>query len=242
MRRCQDWMLLSIAASSLLMAGGCMAEVQTTAATSSRKEASVSKFSYPETRRVDQVDEYHGVKVADPYRWLEADVRESPEVAAWVKQQNEIARKFLDSIPQRPAIENRLTELWNYERYSTPTQEGGKYFYLKNDGLQNQPVLYVADSYSAEGRVLVDPNEWSEDGTIALSSFSPSEDGRYVAYGRSEAGSDWRQVYVLGDPPAGPTRTRCRRRGATRETPRPPERPCRLPAPGISTPIPSGRR
>ena len=104
-------------------------------------------MKYPETRRVDQVDEYFGVKVPDPYRWLEADVRESPEVAEWVKKQNEIARKYLDAIPQRHAIEKRLTELWNYERYSPPVQKGGKYFYLKNDGLQNQPVLYVADSY-----------------------------------------------------------------------------------------------
>jgi prolyl oligopeptidase len=152
---------------------------------------------YPDTRRVDQVDEYFGVKVSDPYRWLEADVRESDEVAAWVKAQNKIARAFLDAIPQRPAIEKRLTELWNYERYSTPTQEGSKYFYTKNDGLQNQAVLYVADSYSGEGRVLIDPNEWSHDGTVALSSFSPSEDGRYLAYARSEAGSDWQQVFVL---------------------------------------------
>ncbi|MCI0335916.1 MAG: prolyl oligopeptidase family serine peptidase [Planctomycetes bacterium] len=154
-------------------------------------------MKYPETRRVDQVDEYHGVKVPDPYRWLEADVRESAEVADWVQQQNEIARKFLDAIPERSEIERRLTELWNYERYSTPTEEGGKYFYTKNDGLQNQSVLYVANSYSDEGRVLIDPNQWSEDGTVALSSYSPSEDGRYLAYARSEAGSDWQQVFVL---------------------------------------------
>jgi prolyl oligopeptidase len=153
--------------------------------------------AYPETRRVEQVDEYFGMKVADPYRWLEADVRESDEVAAWVQAQNKVARAFLDAIPQRAAIEKRLTELWNYERYSPPTHEGGKYFYSKNDGLQNQAVLYVADTYSGEGRVLIDPNQWSEDGTIALSSFSPSEDGRYLAYARSEAGSDWQQVFVL---------------------------------------------
>ena len=152
---------------------------------------------YPETRRVNQVDEYHGVKVADPYRWLEADVRESPEVAEWVRQQNGIARKFLDAIPKRPAIERRLTELWNYERYSPPEQQGGRYFYLKNDGLQNQSVLYVSDSYQAEGRMLIDPNKWSADGTIALSAFAPTEDGRYLAYSRSEAGSDWQEIYVL---------------------------------------------
>jgi prolyl oligopeptidase len=154
-------------------------------------------MKYPETRRVEHVDEHFGVTVGDPYRWLEADVRESDEVAAWVKAQNEVARAFLDAIPQRAAIEKRLTELWNYERYSAPTHEGGKYFYSKNDGLQNQAVLYVADSYSGDGRVLIDPNEWSEDGTVALSSYSSSEDGRYLAYARSEAGSDWQQVFVL---------------------------------------------
>src|SRR3954453_18390301 len=108
-----------------------------------------TKMKYPETRRVDHVDEYFGVRVLDPYRWLEADVRESPEVAEWVKKQNAIARKYLDAIPQRHAIEERLTELWNYERYSPPMQKGGRYFFSKNNGLQNQPVLYVADSYKA---------------------------------------------------------------------------------------------
>jgi prolyl oligopeptidase len=144
-------------------------------------------MKYPETRRIDQVDEFHGVKVADPYRWLEADVRESDEVAEWVRKQNAVAREFLDAIPQRGAIEKRLTELWNYERYSAPIEEGGKYFYTKNDGLQNQPVLYVADDYKSEGRVLLDPNTWSKDGTVALSTFSPRDDGKYLAYARSEA-------------------------------------------------------
>jgi prolyl oligopeptidase len=164
------------------------------AGTRNEKDATMK---YPQTRRGKDFDEYHGIKVPDPYRWLEADVRESQEVAEWVKKQNEIARKYLDAIPQRPAIEKRLTELWNYERYSAPTQEGGKYFFTKNDGLQNQSVLYVANAPDDEGRVLVDPNDWSEDGTIAMPSFKPSEDGRYLAYSRSEAGSDWQQVYVL---------------------------------------------
>jgi prolyl oligopeptidase len=155
------------------------------------------KFKYPESRRVDQVDEFHGVKVEDPYRWLEADVRESSEVAEWVAAQNKLARAYLDAIPQRPEIARRLTELYDYERYSVPTQQGGKYFYSKNDGLQNQPVLYVADSFDADGRVLVDPNKWSEDGTVAMRSFSVSDDGRYLAYARADAGSDWQQIYVL---------------------------------------------
>jgi prolyl oligopeptidase len=152
---------------------------------------------YPETRRVDTADKYHGVKVADPYRWLEADVRESPEVAAWVKQQNEAARAYLDAIPERPQIERRLSELWNYARFSTPVEEAGRYFYLKNDGLQDQAVLYVADTYDAEGRLLLDPNQWSEDGTVALADFAPSPDGKLVAYARSEAGSDWQQIFLV---------------------------------------------
>jgi prolyl oligopeptidase len=178
--------------------GGCVAESETTAATSTaKKEEVTSKRHYPDTRRVDQLDEFHGVKVADPYRWLESDVRESAEVAEWVKAQNKIAREFLDAIPQRGSIEKRLTELWNYERYSPPVEEGDRYFYTKNDGLQNQSVLYVAESYDGEGRLLLDPNTWSEDGTIAMTTFSPRDDGKYLAYARSEAGSDWQQIYVL---------------------------------------------
>ena len=102
------------------------------------------------------------------------------------------------STPSRSGrqIERRLTELWNYARYSPPIEEGGKYFYLKNDGLQNQAVLYVADSYDGEGRVLFDPNKWSKDGTIALADFAASDDGKLLAYARSEAGSDWQQIYV----------------------------------------------
>jgi prolyl oligopeptidase len=152
---------------------------------------------YPETRRVEQTDEYHGVKVADPYRWLEGDVRESPEVAEWVVKQNEIARAYLDAIPQRPQILRHLTEIWNYERYSAPQQQGGRYFYLRNDGLQNQAVLFVADKYNGDGHVLIDPNTWSKDGTIALAHYEPSKDGKLLAYSKAEAGSDWQQIYVL---------------------------------------------
>jgi prolyl oligopeptidase len=154
-------------------------------------------LEYPETRRVDQQDDYHGVKVADPYRWLETDVRESSEVADWVAKQNAVARAYLDAIPQRAQISRRLTEVWNYERFSVPRQKGGRYFYLKNDGLQNQAVLYVADKFDADGRILIDPNTWSKDGTIALAHFEPSRDGKRLAYAQTEAGSDWQQIYVL---------------------------------------------
>src|SRR5262245_13915651 len=171
----------------LATAGLFVVEVNA-AKTRPAKNDPMKMSKYPASRRVDQVDEYHGVKVPDPYRWLETDVRESPEVAAWVAEQNKIALAYLDSIPERPAIAKRLTELWNYERYSTPLEKGGKYFYSKNDGLQNQSVLYVADSYKADGRVLIDPNKWSKDGTIALSGYSATDDARYLAYARTESG------------------------------------------------------
>jgi prolyl oligopeptidase len=153
--------------------------------------------SYPKTRRVDQVDKFHGVEVADPYRWLEEDVRNSAEVAEWVKAQNTIAREYLDSIPLRKQIQERLTKLWNFERYSVPTHTAGKYFFMKNNGLQNQAVLYVADRYDGAGRVLIDPNKWSEDGTIALGEINESDDAKYLAYCRKEAGSDWSTIYMM---------------------------------------------
>ncbi|NOY43075.1 MAG: S9 family peptidase [Planctomycetes bacterium] len=152
---------------------------------------------YPETRRVDQTDNYHGTNVPDPYRWLEDDVRNSTEVAEWTKAQNQVTRSYLDRIPQRKKIYDRLTELWNYERYSVPSQKAGRYFYRKNNGLQNQAVLYVADDYTASGRVLLDPNTWSEDGTISLGSTWVSEDARYLAYSRRESGSDWSTIHVV---------------------------------------------
>jgi prolyl oligopeptidase len=152
---------------------------------------------YPQTRRGDQVDVYHGVQVADPYRWLEDDVRRSPEVADWVAAENRVTFRYLEAIPERDRIRRRLTELWNYPRYSSPFQEGGRYFYLKNDGLQNHAVLYTQESLEAKPRVLLDPNTWSKDGTVALAQMSVSDDGKYLAYGRAEAGSDWTTWHVL---------------------------------------------
>ncbi|MCW5961384.1 MAG: S9 family peptidase [Pyrinomonadaceae bacterium] len=150
-----------------------------------------NQISYPETKSVDQMDDYHGTKVADPYRWLEDD--NSAETKAWVEAQNKVTFAYLDTIPQREAIKKRLTELWNYEKYSAPFKEGGKYFYYKNDGLQNQSVLYVADSINDKGRVLLDPNTLSKDGTVALSGISISDDGKTLAYGIAVAGSDWQE-------------------------------------------------
>ncbi len=150
-----------------------------------------TKIEYPQTKKVEQTDDYHGTKVSDPYRWLEDD--NSAETKAWVKAENKVTFDYLNGIPERAAIKKRLTELWNYEKYSAPFKEGGKYFYYKNDGLQNQSVLYVADSVKDTGRVLLDPNKLSTDGTVALSGLSISDDGKTMAYGLSGAGSDWQR-------------------------------------------------
>ncbi|GIU82090.1 MAG: S9 family peptidase [Acidobacteria bacterium] len=149
------------------------------------------KLQYPQAKKVEQIDDYHGVKVADPYRWLENP--DSPDTRAWIEAQNKLTRDYLDKIPEREKIKQRLTELWNYERFSIPVKRGNKYFYLRNDGLQNQSVLYVTDSLKSPGRVLLDPNQLSKDGTVALMSFSISDDGKFLAYGLSSGGSDWQE-------------------------------------------------
>lgn len=152
---------------------------------------------YPMTERIEHYDDYFGTKVHDPYRWLEDDVRENPKVADWVKAQNEHTFGFLNQIPERDAINKRLTELWNFEKFGTPFQAGGRIYFYKNDGLQNQYVLYVQEDDASEPRVLIDPNEWSEDGTVALGGTAFSDDGRYLAYSIQDAGSDWRIWKVM---------------------------------------------
>ncbi len=148
-------------------------------------------LKYPRTRKVEQTDVYHGVKVADPYRWLEEDVRKSPAVREWVAEENKVTFAYLESIPQREAIKKRLTEVWNYPKYSAPFKVGGKYFFSKNDGLQNQSVLYELDRLDGTPKVLLDPNTWSKDGTVALAGLAFTDDARLLAYGVAEAGSDW---------------------------------------------------
>ncbi len=155
------------------------------------------KIEYPQARKVQQADDYHGTEVADPYRWLEDDVRESEEVAAWVAAENKVTDAFLHAIPARERIQKELTALWNYEKFSSPFKVGGRYYFYKNDGLQNQSVLYMMDSIEGKPTVLIDPNKWSKDGTVALSGTSFSEDGRYLAYGIQEAGSDWRTWRIM---------------------------------------------
>ena len=156
-----------------------------------------SKFQYPQTKKVDQKDTYHGTVVNDPYRWLENDVRESQDVRDWVEAENKVTFGYLSSLPYREAIRNRLTAMWNYERYSLPRKAGGRYFFSKNNGLQNQSVLYVQSSLSDAPRVLLDPNIWSKDGTVALAGYAVSDDGRYFAYAVAEAGSDWNVWHVM---------------------------------------------
>jgi len=150
-----------------------------------------TRLSYPETRKMDTIDDYFGTKVADPYRWLEDD--NSEETKAWVTAQNKVTFGYLNQIPERAQLRERLTELWNYERYGAPFKRGGKYFYFKNNGLQNQSVLYVTTNLSQNGRVLLDPNKLAADGTTALSGLSVSEDGGTLAYGIAVAGSDWQE-------------------------------------------------
>jgi prolyl oligopeptidase len=157
-------------------------------------QTSSSSLAYPQTRRGDQVDDYHGVKVADPYRWLEDT--DSAETHAWVEAENKLTFGYLDQIPYRPAIRERLTKLWNYERFGLPEQEGGRYFFVHNSGLQNQSVLLVAESLNAEPRVLLDPNTLSADGTMALSGRAISDDGKLMAYGIAASGSDWNDWHV----------------------------------------------
>lgn len=159
--------------------------------------AETPEISYPKTEKVKQVDTYHGVKVDDPYRWLEEDVRESERVADWVKAQTEVTGSYLNSLPERKIIQKRLEELWNFEKFGAPFKAGGRYYFNKNDGLQNQYVLYMMESLDAEPEVLIDPNTWSKDGTVALDNTSFSDDGKYVAYGIQESGSDWKTWRVM---------------------------------------------
>ncbi|EDX77219.1 peptidase, S9A (prolyl oligopeptidase) family, N-terminal beta-propeller domain protein [Coleofasciculus chthonoplastes PCC 7420] len=151
-------------------------------------------LNYPTTRQADQVDDYHGTNVADPYRWLEDP--DSDETKAWVEAQNKVTFGYLEDIPQRESLKQRITKLWNYEKYGIPYKEGNRYFYFKNDGLQNQSVLYTLTSLDGEPRVLIDPNTLSEDGTIALSGAAMSDDGNRMAYGLSTSGSDWQEWKV----------------------------------------------
>lgn len=157
-----------------------------------------NRFEYPKTRKVDHVDTYHGTKVADPYRWLEDD--NSAETKRWVEEQNKVTFAYLEKIPYRAALKARLERLYNYPKYGQPFRKGDFFFFSKNDGLQNQSVLYVQKGLNGQPEVLIDPNKFSTDGTSRLGAFSLSKDGKLAAYGISKGGSDWQEYFVMEVP------------------------------------------
>ena len=158
-------------------------------------DSAPSKLSYPVARKADRVDDYFGTKVADPYRWLEDDNAE--EVKAWVQAQNAVTFSFLEKIAFRERIRRRLTEIYDYPRYSSPTRVGEYYFFYKNDGLQNQSVIYIQKGLDGTPEVFIDPNLLSEDGTVRVGLIGASHDDRYMAVSRSESGSDWSEIRVM---------------------------------------------
>jgi len=169
---------------SLLLLGGCGQSADQDAAP-----------TYPAAPRSEHLDTYFGTQVADPYRWMES--LDSPEVQSWVKAENALSEPYLQALPGHAWIQQRLTKLWNYERYGIPFIKGGKYFWFHNSGLQDQSVLLLADGPDAEPRVLLDPNTFSKDGTVALARLAISDDARYLAYATSDGGTDWTTWHVL---------------------------------------------
>ena len=160
-------------------------------------ESGAPSIVYPVTKKVEVVDEYFGTKVTDPYRWLEGDASSVSEVASWVEAQNKVTFAYLEKIPFRNKLKERLTALFNYPRYSAPSRRGEYFFYTKNDGLQNQSVWYRQKGLDGASEVLLDPNKFSAEGTTRLGQFSLSRDGKYLGYGISKGGSDWTDVYVM---------------------------------------------
>ena len=156
--------------------------------------ANAAPIAYPKTAQVAQTDNYHGVTVADPYRWLED--ANAPATAAWVEAQNKVTFDYLHALPQRAPLIERLTKIWDYPKFSAPFKEGGRYFHYHNSGLQNQSVLMVQDDLTTPPRVLLDPNTLSQDGTVALSGLGVSDDGKQLAYGISRGGSDWQEIHL----------------------------------------------
>jgi prolyl oligopeptidase len=166
-------------------------------ATSSANIPAAPVLSYPKTKTIDTAETQFGVKVADPYRWLEEDVRVSPAVAEWVAQENAVSSAYLKTLPAKAALAARMTKLYDYERFGLPTKAGKNYFYTYNKGLQNQSVLYVRQGLSGKGRVLIDPNAWAKDGATALDAWVPSNNGNMLAYSVQDGGSDWRTIKVI---------------------------------------------
>jgi prolyl oligopeptidase len=156
--------------------------------------ALAGSYEYPKARQGDVVDDYHGTMVRDPYRWMEDP--EAEETVRWVEAQNKLFQSFIADEAAREIIKKRITELWNYPKYTLPEKHGERYFFSKNDGLQNQSVLYAQDSLDGEARVVLDPNTLSKDGTVALRAETYSHDGKFLAYGLTESGSDWQMLKI----------------------------------------------
>ena len=152
---------------------------------------------YPAAKRLDLIEDHFGVKVADPYRWLENDLRADPAVRDWVDQENRLTRHYIDDLPGRDALKARITALLSHGRYTVPRKAGGRYFYGYNKGLENQTPLYVREGPTGRQRLLLDPNDWAKDGASALAEWAPAPDGRYLAYAVQDAGSDWRTLRLL---------------------------------------------
>src|SRR5690606_16723769 len=164
------------------------------ACTSQSEMEKTEQLAYPETRKDSVFDNYFGMEVGDPYRWLENDT--ASETESWVKAQNIVTNNYLAKIPYRDEINDRLTELFDYPRISSPFKVGEYFFFYKNDGLQNQAVIYYQKGRDGEPEVFIDPNTFSEDGTVSIGLLGASEDNKYMAYSQSKAGSDWSDIYV----------------------------------------------
>ncbi|MFA9201850.1 MAG: S9 family peptidase, partial [Cypionkella sp.] len=182
--------LAALLAATSLAVAAAPAAAQNAGDTMSQPAAAAPAPAYPATERGDTVETLFGEPIADPYRWLENDVRNDAEVAAWVAAQNKVTDAYLDALPLKDAFKARMTELYDYERYGLPRKRGNSYFYAKNDGLQNQSVLYVRDGLNGAPRVLIDPTGWSKDGATALAEWTPSEDGKLLAYAVQDGGTD----------------------------------------------------
>ena len=194
--------LLASVSTALLGAGtlapAAAADNAISAASIAADKGSASTMpSYPKTRRLDLVETQFGVPVADPYRWLEADVRSDKDVQTWVEAENAATKRYLQTLPGRDILRARMAQLYDYERYGTPRKAGTRYFYTRNSGLQNQSPLYVRDGLTGEQRLLLDPNSFAEDGATALAEWLPSEDGRYLLYSVQDGGTDWRILRVV---------------------------------------------
>ena len=174
--------------SSIVLLASCSGNKQ-------NNQASIEHLPYPQAAKVDTTDDYFGTKITDPYRWLENDT--SPQTEEWVEGENKVTFDYLDKIPFRQQMKDRLTQVWNFEKFGAPFKKGKYYFFYKNDGLQNQSVLYVQEGLSGTPKVLIDPNTLSADGTTALAGVSIREDGKYISYNLAKSGSDWNDIVTM---------------------------------------------